>query len=152
MLCSYFMGLNLSNRQIADELELSTTQAREMAKKLRQWIASPAPFVLEREVECDEVGLQTGAISTKPFVTAKASTPEMKMETDFTSFMSIRWKESSPSFVVGYAHTAAFLQQSRQARWNERFQETDNRPSFGIPINFLNFTQLFRTANENGWQ
>lgn len=39
MLCSYLMGLNLSNQQIATELDLSQTQAQEMATKLRQGIA-----------------------------------------------------------------------------------------------------------------
>jgi len=61
MLCSYFMGLNLSNRQIAAELNLSTTQAHEMTKKLRQGIADRQhPFVLEGEVECDEVYVIAG--------------------------------------------------------------------------------------------
>ena len=36
MLCSYFMGLNLSNQQIAAELNLSVTQAQEMTTQLRQ--------------------------------------------------------------------------------------------------------------------
>ena len=61
MLCSYFMGLNLSNQQIAAELELSSTQAHEMAMKLRQGIANRQdPFVLEGEVECDEVYVVAG--------------------------------------------------------------------------------------------
>jgi len=38
MLCSYLMGLNLSNLQIAGELNLSETQAQEMATRLRQGI------------------------------------------------------------------------------------------------------------------
>ena len=61
MLCSYFMGLNLSNRQIAAELNLSVTQAHEMTKRLRQGIADhQQPFVLEGEVECDEVYVIAG--------------------------------------------------------------------------------------------
>jgi hypothetical protein len=61
MLCSYFMGLNLSNRQIASELGLSTTQAHEMAMHLRQGIVDcQHPFVLEGEVECDEVYVVAG--------------------------------------------------------------------------------------------
>jgi hypothetical protein len=61
MLCSYFLGLNLSNKQIAAELNLSTTQAYEMAMKLRQGIADrQEPFVLEDEVECDEVYVVAG--------------------------------------------------------------------------------------------
>ncbi len=61
MLCSYFMGLNLSNQQIAAELGLSVTQAYEMTKQLRQSIADhQQPFVLEGEVECDEVYVVAG--------------------------------------------------------------------------------------------
>lgn len=61
MLCSYFMGLNLSNRQIAAELDLSATQAHAMVMQLRQGIADHQhPFVLEGEVECDEVYVVAG--------------------------------------------------------------------------------------------
>ncbi len=61
MLCSYFMGLNLSNQQIAAELGLSKTVAFEMTKKLRQGIVDRTdPFVLEGEVECDEVYVVAG--------------------------------------------------------------------------------------------
>jgi hypothetical protein len=61
MLCSYFMGLNLSNQQIAAELGLSTTQAHEMAMRLRRGIAEHEhPFLLEGEVECDEVYVVAG--------------------------------------------------------------------------------------------
>jgi len=55
------MGLNLSNQQIAAELDLSITQAHEMTKQLRQSIADQQqPFVLEGEVECDEVYVVAG--------------------------------------------------------------------------------------------
>ncbi len=61
MLCSYFMGLNLSNRQIAAELGLSITQAHEMTVRLRQGIANhQQSFTLEGEVECDEVSVVAG--------------------------------------------------------------------------------------------
>jgi len=61
MLCSYFMGLNLSNQQIAAELGLSVTQAHEMTMRLRQGIADhQQPFVLEGEVECNEVYVVAG--------------------------------------------------------------------------------------------
>ena len=61
MLCSYLLGLNLSNQQIATELDLSQTQAQEMATKLRQGIADrQQPVVLEGEVECDEVYVVAG--------------------------------------------------------------------------------------------
>jgi transposase len=61
MLCSYFMGLNLSNKQIAAELGLSVTQAHLMTVQLRQDIVDhQQPFVLEGEVECDEVYVVAG--------------------------------------------------------------------------------------------
>ena len=61
MLCSYLLGLNLSNQQIATELDLSRTQAQVMATKLRQGIADrQQPVVLEGEVECDEVYIVAG--------------------------------------------------------------------------------------------
>ena len=67
MLCSYFMGLNLSNRQIAAELGLSISQAHLMTVRLRQGIADrqqpfvlEGPFVLKDRVECDEVYVVAG--------------------------------------------------------------------------------------------
>lgn len=61
MLCSYFMGLNLSNRQIAAELGLSRTQAQAMTARLRQGIVDQQqPLVLEGAVECDEVYVVAG--------------------------------------------------------------------------------------------
>lgn len=61
MLCSYFLGLNLSNRQIAAELTLSITQAHEMTKRLRQGVADvQQPLVLDVAVECDEVYVVAG--------------------------------------------------------------------------------------------
>lgn len=61
MLCSYLMGLNLSNLQIAGELGLSETGAQEMATQLRQSIVDrQEPIMLEGEVECDEVYVVAG--------------------------------------------------------------------------------------------
>lgn len=61
MLCSYLMGLNLSNLQIADELNLSANQAQEMTTQLRQGIADrQEPIALNGEVECDEVYVVAG--------------------------------------------------------------------------------------------
>jgi len=61
MLCSYLMGLNLSNLQIAGELNLSASQAQEMTTQLRQGIADrQEPITLEGEVECDEVYVVAG--------------------------------------------------------------------------------------------
>jgi transposase-like protein len=61
MLCSYLMGLNLSNQQIAAELNLSVTQAQQMTTQLRQGLVDrQQPTVLEGEVECDEVYVVAG--------------------------------------------------------------------------------------------
>jgi transposase-like protein len=56
VLCLYFMGLNLSNRQIALELKLSPSDAQAMTEQLRRGLVARAPAArLEGEVEVDEV-------------------------------------------------------------------------------------------------
>jgi hypothetical protein len=61
MLCLYFMGLNLSNRQIADELEMDENSIQEMTTTLRQGIVAQEPTItLEGTVECDEVYVVAG--------------------------------------------------------------------------------------------
>jgi transposase-like protein len=61
ILCLYFMGLNRSNRQIAQELDLNKDDVQQMTKQLRHGIVQhKAPVRLEGEVECDEVYLAAG--------------------------------------------------------------------------------------------
>lgn len=61
MMCLYFMGLNLSNQQIAQELDLNKADVHEMTIFLRQAIhAQRKPPLLEGEVEFDEVYLVAG--------------------------------------------------------------------------------------------
>lgn len=73
MLCSYLMGLNLSNLQIAEELSLSASQAQEMTTQLRQGIADrQEPVVLDGEVECDEVYVVAGHKGNPDAVKKKA--------------------------------------------------------------------------------
>ena len=61
MLCLYFMGLNLSNRQIAQELSLNVSDTQQMVKQLRQGVVERKPKVqLEGKVECDEVYVVAG--------------------------------------------------------------------------------------------
>jgi len=56
VLCLYFMGLNLSNRQIAKELDLSQADVQLMTEQLRTGLVARIPPVrLEGEVEIDEV-------------------------------------------------------------------------------------------------
>lgn len=61
VLCLYFMGLNLSNSQIAAELGLSASDVQSMTEQLRHGLAAKIPPVqLEGEVEIDEVYVVAG--------------------------------------------------------------------------------------------
>ena len=61
ILCLYFMGLNISNAQIATELDLCTSDVHEMTTKLREGVAAKRPaVVLEGKVEFDEVYVVAG--------------------------------------------------------------------------------------------
>ena len=57
----YFMGLNLSNEQIARELDLDPDDAQRMTTQLREGVVRRKPeVVLSGEVECDEVYVVAG--------------------------------------------------------------------------------------------
>ena len=61
ILCLYFMGLNLSNQQIARELDLNKDDVQQMTSHLREGIVrQKGPIRLDGEVECDEVYLVAG--------------------------------------------------------------------------------------------
>jgi len=61
VLCLYLMGLNLSNRQIALELGLDTSDTQAMTEQLRRGLAAKVPEVeLHGEVEIDEVYVVAG--------------------------------------------------------------------------------------------
>ena len=61
VLCLYFMGLNLSNLQIARELDLNEDDAHSMASALRAGlVAKDPPVMLEGDVEIDEVYVVAG--------------------------------------------------------------------------------------------
>ena len=61
VLCLYFMGLNLSNRQIAGELGLVASDVQAMTEQLRRGLAAKTPEVtLRGEVEIDEVYVVAG--------------------------------------------------------------------------------------------
>ncbi len=61
VLCLYFMGLNLSNRQIALELGLDGSDVQIMTEQLRSGLVAKAPAVeLKGEVEIDEVYVVAG--------------------------------------------------------------------------------------------
>ena len=61
VLCLYFMGLNLSNEQIAQELGIDPDDAQVMASQLREGVVERKPEVkLSGAVECDEVYVVAG--------------------------------------------------------------------------------------------
>src|SRR5260370_41526914 len=61
VLCLSFMGLNLSNEQIAQELGIDPDGAQVMASQLREGIVERKTAVkLSGEVECDEVYVVAG--------------------------------------------------------------------------------------------
>ncbi len=61
VLCLYFMGLNLSNRQIASELGLCASDVQAMTEQLRGGLVARAPAVtLSGEVEADEIYVVAG--------------------------------------------------------------------------------------------
>lgn len=73
ILCLYFMGLNLSNAQIGQELGLDADSAHEMATQLRNGILAKQPeVVLSGEVECDEVYIVAGHKGNPEAVKKKA--------------------------------------------------------------------------------
>lgn len=75
ILCLYFMGLNLSNHQIAQELDLNKDDAHQMTCQLRQGIVRKKPSpTLTDEVECDEVYIVAGH-KGKPDAVKKEARP-----------------------------------------------------------------------------
>ena len=74
VLCLYFMGLNLSNRQIAQELGLDGSDVQAMTEQLRRGlVAKIAPVRLEGEVEIDEVYVVAGHKGNPTAVAKKAA-------------------------------------------------------------------------------
>ena len=61
VLCLYLMGRNLANRQIAQELGLSTSDVQAMTEHLRQGLVARAPVArLDGTAEIDEVYIVAG--------------------------------------------------------------------------------------------
>src|SRR3954454_11899711 len=75
VLCLYLMGLNLSNRQIAQELDHGETEVQAMTEQLRHGLAAKLPPArLEGEVEIDEVYVVAGH-KGNPDAVAKRGVP-----------------------------------------------------------------------------
>jgi transposase-like protein len=61
VLCLHLMGLNLSNRRIAQELDLGVSDVQAMTEALRQGLtAKLPPTILRGEVEIDEAYVVAG--------------------------------------------------------------------------------------------
>ena len=74
VLCLYLMGLNLSNRQIAQELGLSVADVQAMTEHLRSGLVAKTPaVVLEGVVEVDEVYVVAGHKGHPAAVAKKAA-------------------------------------------------------------------------------
>jgi transposase-like protein len=74
VLCLYLMGLNLSNRQIAQELDLCISDVQAMTEALRQGLtAKLPPVILRGEVEIDEVYVVAGHKGNPAAVAKKAA-------------------------------------------------------------------------------
>ncbi len=75
VLCLSFMGLNLSNRQIARELDLDVSDVQAMTEQLRAGLTAKIPPVqLAGEVEIDEVYVVAGH-KGQPAAVAKKAVP-----------------------------------------------------------------------------
>ena len=69
------MGLNLSNRQIAQELDLGVSDVQAMTEALRRGLtAKLPPVILRGEVEIDEVYVVAGH-KGQPAAVAKRGVP-----------------------------------------------------------------------------
>jgi len=60
VICLYFMGLNLSNEQIAAELDLSSGDVQVMTGQPREGIVVKKPVHQKGEIETDEVYITAG--------------------------------------------------------------------------------------------
>src|SRR5512147_596003 len=95
VLCLYFMGLNLSNRQIAQELTLDETDVQAMTEQLRSGLVAKSPEVtLEGEVEIDEVYVVAGHKGNPVAVEKKAG---QGVATDSKERLAAgRWRRRNP--------------------------------------------------------
>ena len=99
VLCLYFMGLNLSTRQIAQELGLNGSDVQAMTEQLRGGLVAKAPAVpLAGEVEIDEVYVVAGhkgqpaAVAKRGGAAAAADWRERRA--------AARWRRRSHPFLV----------------------------------------------------
>ena len=97
MLCLYLMGLNLSNGQIAQELDIDKDVMHEMTTRLRQGILESQPVVnLSGEVECDEVYVTAGHKGNPQAVRKKGVKDDATASKGFGA--GAPWKKKSRQF------------------------------------------------------
>jgi len=99
VLCLYFMGLNLSNRQIALELGLDGSDVQIMTEQLRRGLVAKAPEVeLKDEVEVDEVYVVAGH-KGQPAAVAKRGGPNGAASWQARRDAA-RWKRTNHRFLA----------------------------------------------------
>ena len=78
VVCSYLMGLNLSNAQIGLELDISESEIYQMTNKLRGGInEKKQPIKLNKEVEIDEAYIIAGH-KGYPAIVSKLNRPQLR--------------------------------------------------------------------------
>lgn len=93
------MGLNLSNRQIAQELSLNENDVQEMTMQLRDDFKSKSPdIVLSGEVEADEVYIVAGHKGNPAAVEKKGAKEGATVCAAHRG--AARWKKRSRPFSV----------------------------------------------------
>jgi transposase-like protein len=94
VLCLYFMGLNLSNCQIAQELDLAESDVQAMTEQLRTGITTKLPpVILDGDVEADEVYVVAGH-KGNPAAVAKKGGPDGSVGSRAPP-AAARWKRRS---------------------------------------------------------
>jgi transposase-like protein len=97
VLCLYFMGLNLSNRQIGAELDLNASDVQVMTEQLRRGLLAKLPAViLHGEVEIDEVYVVAGH-KGQPAAVAKRGGSEAVVGWQARRAVARRRRTSHPS-------------------------------------------------------
>ncbi len=93
----YFIGLNLSNRQIAPELDLSVSDVQAMTEQLRcGLVAKIPPVTLDGAVEVDEVYVVAGH-QGNPAAVAKKTAPDAALGSKEPP-AGARWRKKSRQF------------------------------------------------------
>jgi hypothetical protein len=88
------MGLNLSNRQIPQELDLDEDDVHDMTTQLRQGIVEGKPEVqLSGEVECDKVYVTAGHKGHPEAVRKKGAKGDAIVSNSFG--VEVPWKRKS---------------------------------------------------------